>query len=254
MTSCLDPSRCAEMIRHSRAVVALTGAGISTAAGIPDFRGARGFYVTRRYDPRKTFDISGFRQEPRFFYEFCRDFVGLAKGIRPTFGHQFLVGLERKGKLSGVITQNIDMLHQMAGSRGVIEIHGSCRSAVCTSCRERYEGLTYQWWERVMVESPMPPIACCPLCEGVLKPDIVFFGEVVKGFDEAKRLVADCDLLLVLGSSLQVAPASHLPLETEAPILVINRGEAMLVEAPHRFFVDADLDGFFRQVSVCLET
>ena len=237
------------MIRRSHAIVALTGAGISTAAGIADFRGPRGLYASRRYDPEQTFDIDGFRREPRYFYEFCRDFVDTLKEIRPTFSHRFLAELEGTGKLSGVVTQNIDILHQLAGSRNVIELHGSCRNAVCISCRQRYEELTYEWWDRAMAESSIPPVACCPLCRGVLKPDIVFFGELVKGFGEAERLIADCDLLLILGSSLQVAPASLLPWKTEAPTLVINRGEVMLSAAANRTFIDDDLDGYLRNVA-----
>ncbi len=248
----LSPAQCAGMIRQARSVVAVTGAGISTAAGIPDFRGPQGLYVTRRYDPEKTFDIDGFRRDPGCFYEFCRDFVALAQQVRPTLTHAFLADLERAGKLAGIVTQNIDMLHQVAGSRAVIELHGSCRGASCCSCARRFEDLSYAWWERVMAAGPAPPVAACPGCGGVLKPDIVFFGETVRGYAEAERLEAGCDLLLVLGSSLQVAPASFLPYETSAPTLVVNRGDVMLAAGPNRFFVDQDLDRYFREVAECL--
>lgn len=245
----LDPARCAEMIRHAGSVVALTGAGISTTAGIPDFRGPQGLYVTRRYDPEKTFDIDWFRRAPYYFYEFSRDFVGAVKAVRPTFTHRFLAGLEGKGNLSGIITQNIDMLHQMAGSRAVTELHGSYRSATCTACGKEYGELTYDWWDREMAASPTPPIALCPACDGVLKPDIVFFGEMVAGYEEAERMISQCDLLLVLGSSLQVAPASFLPWCTQATTIVVNRGEVSLSQAPNRYFVEGDLDFYFRAVA-----
>jgi NAD-dependent deacetylase len=245
----LEPSGCAELIRRATSVVALTGAGISTAAGIPDFRGPQGLYVTRRYDPEKVFEIGGFRREPRYFYEFSRDFVAAAKEIRPTFTHRFLADLERKGKLAGVVTQNIDMLHQLAGSREVNDLHGSYRSASCEGCGKRLRELTYRWWDHAMAESPRAPVAVCGACHGVLKPDIVFFGELVDGYDEAKRTVSRCDLLLVLGSSLQVAPASLLPYSTAAPTVIVNGGEVMLARAPHRFFVESDLDCFFRKVA-----
>ena len=248
-TQPLSPVDCAEMIRDATSVVVLTGAGISTAAGIPDFRGPRGLYVTRRYDPEKVFEISAFRSEPRYFYEFSRDFVNEVKDIRPTFAHRFLADLEQKGPLRGVVTQNIDMLHQLAGNRNVIELHGSYRSAICGGCGKKQVELTYQWWERAILESPTPPIACCSACGGVLKPDIVFFGEMVSGFGEAEDLIADCDLLLVLGSSLQVSPASFLPTGTRATTIVVNRGEVMLSPAPNRFFVDEDLDAYFRKVA-----
>jgi NAD-dependent deacetylase len=246
----LQPARCAEMIRRSRSVVALTGAGISTAAGIPDFRGPQGLYVTRRYDPEKTFEIGWFQREPRFFYEFSRDFVTAVKDIRPTFTHRFLSDLEKKGALAGIITQNIDMLHQLAGSRTVIELHGSYRSAACAACGGKFKELSYDWWVQAMVTSPTPPVALCHNCNGgVLKPDIVFFGELVNGYNEAERMVGECDLLLVLGSSLQVAPASFLPYGTQAKTVVVNRGEVGLPPAPHRFFIDGDLDAYFQQVA-----
>ena len=137
----LPPAACAELIRKARSVVALTGAGISTAAGIPDFRGPKGLYVTRRYDPEKVFEIDWFHRQPRYFYEFSRDFVATVKDIQPTFTHRFLAELEANGRLTGVVTQNIDILHQLAGSHTVLELHGSYRSATCTDCGKHYEEL-----------------------------------------------------------------------------------------------------------------
>lgn len=243
------PDRCAELIRHSRSIVALTGAGLSTAAGIPDFRGPKGIYVTKRYDPEKVFEIDWFRRAPEYFYEFSSDFVTQVKNIRPTFTHQFLANMEKEGRLAAVITQNIDMLHQLAGSQKVIEFHGSYRTASCVSCSKRYEELTYARWEKAMISSPTPPIPRCSACNGVLKPDIVFFGETVNGYREAERLVAECDLLLVLGSSLRVYPASSLPELTEAPTVVVNQGEVALSPASYRFFVNTDLDEYFLEVA-----
>jgi NAD-dependent deacetylase len=249
LQSQLEPARCAEMIRRARSVVALTGAGISTAAGIPDFRGPQGIYVTRRYDPEKVFEVGWFRRAPQYFYEFSRDFVATVKDIQPTFTHRFLADLEKAGNLAGVVTQNIDMLHQLAGSRKVVELHGSYRSATCTNCRRSIGELTYAWWEKAMLASPTPPVALCPACKGVLKPDIVFFGELVNAFDEAERMVAQCDLLLVLGSSLKVTPASFLPYATEAITVVVNRGEVVLLPASYRYFIDRDLDAYSREVA-----
>ncbi|HEX9024043.1 MAG TPA: Sir2 family NAD-dependent protein deacetylase [Geobacteraceae bacterium] len=240
---------CAGLIRSARAMAVLTGAGISTAAGIPDFRGPRGLYVTRRYDPEKVFDIDWFDRAPRYFYEFSRDFVGVMKETKPTFTHCFLAWLEQQGHLKGVITQNIDALHSEAGSRQVIELHGSYRSAHCRSCGRRQEGLSYEWWDMMMEKSPEPPIALCPRCKGVLKPDIVFFGEPVHAITEAQRMVTECDLLLVLGSSLQVTPASLLPLCTTRTTIVVNRGPVTLAAAPYRYFVNEELDLFCRAVA-----
>jgi NAD-dependent deacetylase len=248
----LEPARCAELIRQARSAVALSGAGISTAAGIPDFRGPQGLYVTRRYDPEKVFEIGWFRRSPGYFYEFSRDFVDTVKDIQPTFTHRWLAELEQAGCLTGVITQNIDILHQLAGSRKVIELHGSYRSATCTGCGKRYADLTYAWWEQAMATSPTPPLALCPACNDVLKPDIVFFGEMVDYFPAAEQLVAGCDLLLVLGSSLQVTPASFLPYQTQATTVIVNRGTVLLPPSHHRHFVDGDLDAYFREVAKCL--
>jgi len=248
----LSPSQCAELIQYSHSIVALTGAGISTSAGIPDFRGPRGLYVTRRYDPEKVFEISAFNSAPQYFYEFSRDFVAEVKEIQPTLTHKVLAELERQGPLAGVITQNIDLLHQLAGNQNVVELHGSYRAARCQTCGRRFEDLSYGWWEQNMNNSARPPVADCSKCKGVIKPDIVFFGEPVSGYEKAERMVAECDLLLVLGSSLQVTPASILPYSTLATTLVINQGSVTLPPAAHRYFVDSDLDGYFRKVAACL--
>lgn len=245
----LSPADCAEMIARSRCVTALSGAGISTAAGIPDFRGPRGLYVTRRYDPEKVFDIRWFRKDHGFFYEFAHDFVTMMETVRPTFSHYFLARLEAAGTLRGVITQNIDMLHQSAGSRTVIELHGSYGSATCCGCGRGFAPLTNAWWVAEMRESPRPPVVLCPACKGVLKPDVVFFGEAVKGFDEAEIMIAESDLLLVLGSSLTVTPASYLPLGAGGTTVVVNRGAVTLEPSPSRFFVDDDADAYLRQVA-----
>jgi NAD-dependent deacetylase len=249
-----SPEGCAELIRGSTSMVALTGAGISTAAGIPDFRGPSGLYATRRYDPELVFNIDHFRQDPSMFYEFTRDFAVMLKDIRPTFTHHFLSALEKKGILKCVITQNIDALHHFAGSRKVIELHGSYWSAACTRC-DAYsiEGKPYEWWVEAIRNSPRSPIIVCPRCGGVVKPDVVFFGEMVHDFEKAADLVAGCDLLLVLGSSLEVYPAALLPQMTSANVLLVNKGQAKLSPAPNRFFAEADLDEYFSKVAEYLD-
>jgi NAD-dependent deacetylase len=108
--------QCADLIRKAGQIGVLTGAGISTAAGIPDFRGPQGLYVTKRYDPETVFDIQYFYKDPVPFFDFARDFVGLEQNIQPTFTHDFLAGIEKGGKHIRIITQNIDSLHQIAGS------------------------------------------------------------------------------------------------------------------------------------------
>ncbi len=248
----IDPGRCAGLIKLSKAGVVLTGAGISTAAGIPDFRGPRGLYVTRQYDPEKVFDIDWFSRDPRFFYDFSRDFIDLMKETGPTFTHRFLATLEQQGHLKGVITQNIDALHQVAGSAKVVELHGSYRAATCHGCGKHYLDLTYAWWDAAMRDSSRSPVALCHACNGVLKPDIVFFGEPVHAITEAQQMVAECDLLLVLGSSLQVSPASLLPHFTKRTTIVVNKGHVTLAPAPYRHFVEEELDRYCREVAAKL--
>jgi len=238
----LDPKACADLIRRSKRVVALTGAGISTAAGIPDFRGPQGLYVTRRYDPEATFDIVAFRRDPAPFYEFTRDFLGVIHNIEPTFSHQFLADLEIQGKLTAVVTQNIDSLHQKAGSENVISVHGDYWTSHCLACRKNFE---LAQMEEMVREVPVPQ---CP-CGGVIKPDVVFFGEAVHDLDRAATAVAVSDLLLVLGSSLAVYPAAFLPEQAGGDVVVVNQGEVGLPPAASRYFVDSDLDEYFTEVA-----
>lgn len=229
-------------------IVALTGAGLSTAAGIPDFRGPQGLYATQRYDPEMTFDIRGFEQDPRYFYQFAADFLEMLEGIRPTFAHSFLARLETAGRLSAVVTQNIDMLHQAAGSREVIELHGSFTSATCRGCGDNFADLDLPWWRQVLQIDPASEVAACPGCGGLLKPDIVFYGEMVDSYAGAEAAVRTCDLLLVLGTSLTVYPAALLPEITSAPVIVVNQGETEFLPSGDRHVVNADLDEFCRQI------
>jgi NAD-dependent deacetylase len=238
-----------KLIEKSHNIVALTGAGLSTAAGIPDFRGPQGLYITRRYDLEKTFEIRWFKREPQYFYSFAVDFADLLSRISPTFAHIFLARLETSGKLSAVVTQNIDMLHQAAGSRNVIELHGSIASATCMECGKNFMPLNVNWWQRAIAESSCPPVVLCLECHGVLKPDIVFYGEMVHRFEEAQAAVINCDLLLVLGTSLTVYPAASLPGLTDAPVVVVSQGEVSLSPTKHHHVVRADLDEFCRSVA-----
>jgi NAD-dependent deacetylase len=229
----------AQRIRDAERVVALTGAGISTAAGIPDFRGPRGIYLTRAY-PEDVFDIDVFAADPSTFYAFARELLTLGEGIAPTFTHRLLARLEAAGRLSAVITQNIDGLHQRAGSRAVIEIHGGFTNSVCLSCERCCPTTEFL---RAVRGGQIP---CCEACGGLVKPDVVFFGEAVKGMQQAAQLVRESDLLLVIGSSLTVYPAASLPSQAAGAVLVVARGS--LVVPPGAFRIDADIDEFFQLV------
>jgi len=245
----LEPHELAALLRQARAAAALTGAGISTGAGIPDFRGPQGLYVTRRYDPDRVFDIDAFRADPAPFYEFTRDFMDLLRTIQPTLAHRALARLEAAGMLRGVVTQNIDALHRQAGSRRVVEVHGSYGTASCTACGRAVEGASSsQWWAEAVRSGPRAPVVLCSRCGGVVKPDVVFFGEAVRGFEQAEELARRSDLFLVLGSSLAVHPAATLPFLSPGKVVVVNKGPVALPPGRDRFFVDAPLDEYFAEV------
>ena len=238
----LDPAACADLIRRSERVVALTGAGISTAAGIPDFRGPKGLYVTRQYDPDTVFDISAFRRNPEPFFEFTRDFLGVIDTLEPTVTHRFLAQLEEDGRLTAVVTQNIDSLHQRAGSQKVISVHGDYWTSHCLDCGREYD---LDQMEKMVRETAIPRCSC----GGVIKPDVVFYGEAVRDLEAAASVVGASDLLLVLGSTLLVYPAAFLPEQAGGDVVVVNRGEVGLSPCPGRYFVDADLNQYFSEVA-----
>lgn len=242
----LSPSGCAELIRSSRRLVALTGAGISTAAGIPDFRGPEGLYITGRYDAEATFEITGFRRDPAPFFAFTREVIGSLADLRPTFTHRFLARLESEAVLQSVVTQNIDPLHQRAGSRTVIAVHGGYWTSHCQACRSTF---SLDDLVEMLDRAEVPRCGC----GGVVKPDVVLFGEPVYAMDEAIVAVAEADLLLVLGSSLSVYPAAWLPESASCPIVVVNRGPVELAPAANRYFADAELDPYFIEVARELE-
>ena len=195
----------------------LTGAGISTESGIPDFRSPTGIWA--RYDPAEYATIDAFRRNPAKVWEFYGKRLDALKDAEPNAGHLALARLERAGLVAAVITQNIDRLHERAGSSNVVEVHGSIRTASCLACRRR------EPFERVVELLPVPR---CERCGGVLKPDVVMFGELLPAdaIDRAFELARTARLLLVVGSSLEVYPVAGLPLETLAAggrLAIVNR-------------------------------
>lgn len=213
-----------DLLRSARSVVALTGAGISTPSGIPDFR-SPGSGLWEKDDPAVVASISGFRRDPRPFFDWIRPLVRKAQQAQPNPAHLALAALEGAGRLDWLVTQNIDDLHARAGSRRVLEVHGSLRTATCQRCGELADGIA-------AISCGDPPVPRCA-CGGVLKPDIVFFGEMLpRGvFERAKQAAIDCNLMLVVGSSLEVMPVGYLPtiaVETGARLVLVNRDATSL--------------------------
>jgi NAD-dependent deacetylase len=220
----------AALLRGSSRVVAFTGAGISTESGIPDFRSPGGIWT--RYDPRDfTFDRYVTSAEVRAAsWAMRREFF--LQAPQPNAAHQALVDLERAGRLRTVVTQNIDGLHQAAGSADVIEIHGTAREVMCIGDHPRDgtpDGCGFRapfTWALDMVEVGEPD-PCCPTCGGLVKSATVSFGQVLfpGTVDRAVGVVRQADLLLAVGSSLQVYPAADLPLEavrSGAMLAIVN--------------------------------
>ena len=242
------------MILQARYPVAFTGAGISTAAGIQDFRGPGGLYTSGKVDPDLVFEIGYFRRHPEMFYEYTREQIRLLKTVKPTLTHRFLAELESGDRLKGVITQNIDALHRVAGTQKIAEIHGSYWSARCIECgRFKKTACSLTWWEKSISESPGSPVPLCPHCGGPIKPDIVFFGEPVRDLPQAEQMARDSDLMLVLGSSLTVYPAAMLPQVCPGILVVVNQGSVSLSSGKNRCFVESNLDDYFGRVAEAMQ-
>jgi NAD-dependent deacetylase len=212
--------RAAELLLAARNGVALTGAGVSAESGIPTFRGSGGLWS--QYDPVKVASLANFMQDPSAYWTVAKERGPAVLAARPNPGHHALAGLENAGHLVAVVTQNTDGLHQDAGSRHVIELHGSGRTVQCLDCGARERRADVQ--ARLAVE--MPPR--CRMCGGVfLKPTVVLFGEAmpIPAVEEAFALARAADVMLVVGSSLVVYPAAHVPLaavEGGAALIVVN--------------------------------
>lgn len=212
------------LIRKSNRIVALSGAGISTEAGIPDFRGPGGIWE----DPKllNQLSVTGFRTNTEGFYkESVRLFSSMA-GAKPTLAHQLLVQLEKLGKVDAVATQNIDGLHRVAGSGKVYELHGTYRTGHCIECRREYEMMNFY----SEIEAGRLKVPFCGKCNAPIKPDVVLFEEMLPqdAWNRSVEAAERCDLMLVFGSSLVVYPAADLPsiaLSGGAGLVIVNLEE-----------------------------
>lgn len=208
-------------ISKAKYIVALTGAGISTSAGIPDFRGPNGLYANPDIQGEKLFGIDYFKKDPAFFYKNIADIFETILKAEPTKGHILLKKLEDMGKLKTVITQNIDGLHQKAGNSYVLEIHGNFETFYCINCNTE---VAIDSKITKTVKSKKAPK--CKSCGGTLKPNIVFFGEPVQGLEKALTEMQKADLLIALGTTLTVYPVSTLPsyIADDTKFAIINMG------------------------------
>lgn len=217
----------AELVQKARHAVILTGAGLSTPSGIPDFR-SEGTGLWSRDEPLEVASLSTFRTHPEKFFAWFRPLASQIFYARPNPAHQALADLQKHNHLHAIITQNIDMLHQKAGSQRVIEMHGTLQTLSCTRCYHQfgYEAYLPQFVDR-------GEIPHCPDCGGILKPDVILFGEQLpqKAWYEAQREARACDLMLVAGSSLEVLPVAGLPMQAidrGAHLIIINNSPTYL--------------------------
>jgi NAD-dependent deacetylase len=211
-------ARAAELLAKARRGIALTGAGVSAESGIPTFRGEGGLWI--RYDPVKVSSIDSFLADPGSYWQVSKDRGRVALAAKPNPGHLALAALESAGHLVAIVTQNTDGLHQDAGARRVIELHGSGRKVQCLECGAVEARSHVQ--DRLDVE--MPPR--CRSCGGAfLKPTVVLFGEPMPGeaVKASKELAGQADVMLVVGTSLVVYPAA------EIPLIAVRSGARMIV-------------------------
>jgi NAD-dependent deacetylase len=213
----------AELIRDAGTVVALTGAGISVPSGIPDFR-SPGTGLWENVNPMEVAHIDVFRNDPERFWHFYGNRFQTLEDKEPNGAHRALVELERRGKLDAVITQNIDRLHRRAGTRELIEVHGTIEHSSCLACRAQYP------IDQVRARLDQSPISV-PECDcgEPLKPDVVLFGEFLPegALERAYALAAGADVLLCVGSSLEVHPIAQLPGVTAAnggSVAIVTQG------------------------------
>ena len=214
--------RLADLIRSADSVVALTGAGISVPSGIPDFR-TPGTGLWENVDPMEVAHIDAFHRDTARFWTFYRPRFHELGSKRPNPAHSALAELEARGLLTAVVTQNIDRLHHKSGSERVIEVHGSIQTSSCTTCGSSYRlGAVEALFDE-------DGVATCGCCMGKVRPDVVLFGEFLPEgpMAEAHELCAGCDLLLCVGSSLEVYPVAGLPsvaLNQGARLAIVTQG------------------------------
>ena len=244
-----DISKLYEKIVNAKHFVAFTGAGISTLSGIRDFRGENGLYKDDKIDAAKIFDIEYFEKNPSFFYNAAKNFIYDLDEKNPSIVHNTLAALEKSGRLKAVITQNIDLLHQKAGSERVFELHGSPKYHYCIGCRAPESVLSYEEVAAILNRGELPT---CRVCKRVMKPGITFFGENLpeQALKDSQTEAASADVMLILGTTLEVYPAAGIPLitlEHGGEIIIVNNMKTQLDRYAVMRFVD--LEEVFTELS-----
>ncbi|MCK4778773.1 MAG: NAD-dependent deacylase [Candidatus Lokiarchaeota archaeon] len=214
-------NKAAELLINSKNAVVLTGAGISTESGIPDFRGESGIWA--KYKPEIYGSIQSFLNDPSKFWKMAEDIAPTLFNAEPNAGHYAIAALEKMNIVKAIITQNIDELHQKAGSIIVYEVHGNINRFSCLGCRASYN--KQQLLRKMKKEKKLPPL--CDFCATPLKPSVVLFGESLPNFEKYMSidLAKKTDVMLIAGSSLSVAPVCDLPLYTVSEggkLIIIN--------------------------------
>ncbi|RLG88579.1 MAG: NAD-dependent protein deacylase [Thermoprotei archaeon] len=218
--------KAAKIIGDSNYVVVFTGAGISAEAGIPTFRGAQGLWT--KYRPEELATPKAFKKNPKKVWEWYVWRLEIILRSKPTLAHRIIAELERRGIVKVIITQNVDELHQDAGSRRVIELHGSIRRARCTKCS----------YKTKLMEIPREIPPHCPKCGALLRPDVVWFGEEVPrvAFEESMREASICDSMIIIGTSGVVFPAAYIP------IIAKSKGAILIEINPSRSALTSYVD------------
>src|SRR5918994_3435656 len=216
----VSAARLAELIVENQPCLVLTGAGVSTESGIPDFRSPTGIWA--EFDPLEYATLGAFRRDPAKVWRFYAPRFAMLTEAEPNRAHLALAELERRGLVRAIVTQNIDLLHDRAGSRDVVEVHGSIRTSSCPGCARTYP------LARVLGLLDGVKAPSCEDCGGILKPDVVFFGELLPetAMERAFELAASASLMLVVGSALEVYPVAALPLDTlrnGGALAIVNR-------------------------------
>jgi len=209
----------AQLIKRSKYTVVLTGAGVSTGSGIPDFR-TPGKGIWEKVDPFKVTSITAFQENPQRFYHFYLPRIEMLSRVYPNPAHQAIARLEEMGYIKCLITQNIDNLHQRAGSKEIIEVHGTLREAICRKCGKIISS-------EILLRKIGTSEEKVPYCEcgGVFKPNVVLFGEMLPNLEPAIFESMRADLMLIVGSSLQVSPVNMIPqycLDRGGKLIIVN--------------------------------